>query len=589
MPQPESYRRLALAVAITAIALWIYIHAYALLGPHHWVSLDRWLYHRREDWIFKKIWALPSLAIAAWLMARLGHSVTPPVFNTEAESFPQQRRRLTNPYSVNLRTRYVFQGHKKRGWVNILEPFRGLLVMGSPGSGKSWYIIRPLIEQQLQKGFTMFVYDFKYDDLSRLVYRCWRQYGNGTTFHLVHFDDLARSQRCNPIHPDTLTDLAEAAEASRVLLLSLNRDWIRKQGDFFVESAINFLTALIWFLKRLKGGQYCTLPHAIELMQTPYESLFSILRTEPQIEFLINPFISAYHQNVMPQLEGQTAGAKISLARLAVPHLYYILSGNDFSLDINHPDKPRIVCMGNSPQKQEVYGAVLSLYVSRLVRQVNQPSRLPCALVFDEFPTLYFNGVDTLLATARSNKVAATLVVQDMSQLRKEYGKEQADVLLNLTGNVIAGQVTGESAHQLSERFGRILQERKSTHKGERSESTGLSYHLDPALPPSRLATLSAGEMVGVLSDNPSQPLTYKLFHGQMVRSPEAPSVEIPMLDKPPTEKDINDNYNKIKEEIRDLVIDAMERINKEPSLQHLRVQQKKGEITHWHLKEKPA
>jgi hypothetical protein len=527
--------------------------------------------------------------MAALVLTRLARNGSPPVFNTDAESFPQERRRKANPYSVNLRMCYVFQGRRKTGWVNILEPFRGLLVMGSPGSGKSWFVVRPLIEQQLQKGFTMFVYDFKYPDLSRLVYRCWRQYDTGATFHLVHFDDLARSQRCNPIHPDTLADLAEAAEASRVLLLGLNREWIRKQGDFFVESAINFLTAIIWFLRRYKGGQYCTIPHAIELMQTPYAELFPILRTEPQIEFLVNPFASAYQQNVMPQLEGQVAGAKISLARLAVPHLYYVLSGHDFGLDINRPDKPRIVCMGNSPQKQEVYGAVLSLYVSRLVRLVNRPDRRPCALVFDEFPTLYFNGMDTLLATARSNRVAPTIVVQDMSQLRKEYGREQADVLLNLTGNVIAGQVSGDSAHQLSERFGRILQERRSTHKGERSESSGLSYHLDPALPPSRLATLSAGELAGVLSDNPAQPLRYKLFHGQMVRSPEVQPVEIPNLDNPPTDKDIADSYNGIKEDIRKLVADVMDRITHDPLLAHLKVQQKKEEITDWVSKRKPA
>lgn len=574
-----SYRWIIVVCALILLGLWGYIHLYGWLAGHHWVwaHLDRWLYRRRGDWVFKKAWALPLLALGGWAVTRLGGKADVPVFNTAAERFPQEGRLKTNPYSVNLQTTYVFRGKTRRGWVNLLEPFRGLLVMGSPGSGKSWYVVRPLIEQQIRKGFTMFVYDFKYDDLTSLVHRCWKQYGLRATFHLVHFDDLARSQRCNPLQPDTLSDLAEAAEASRVLLLGLNREWIRKQGDFFVESAINFLTAIIWFLRRYQGGKYCTLPHAIELMQTPYDKLFSILRTEPEIEFLVNPFASAYMQNVMPQLEGQVAGAKISLARLTAPHLYYILSGNDFSLDINDPAAPRIVCMGNSPQKQEVYGAVLSLYVSRLVRQVNRPGKLPCALVFDEFPTLYFNGMDTLLATARSNKVAATLVVQDMSQLKKEYGREQAEVLLNITGNVIAGQVSGESARQLSERFGRILQERRSLHQGERSESTGLAYYLDPALPPSRISTLSSGEMVGVLSDSPAQPLEHKLFHGRMVRDKEPAEGELPLLDKPPTATDIAECYKQIKEEIRELVNVAMDRLMHEPDLKHLIVKQKGG------------
>ena len=185
--------------------------------------------------------------------------------------------------------------------------------------------------------------------------------------------------------------------------------------------------------------------------------------------------------------------------------------------------------------------------------------------------------MDTLLATARSNQVAATMVVQDMSQLRKEYGREQADVLLNLTGNVIAGQVSGDSARQLSERFGRILQERQNFHHGERSESSGVSYHLDPALPPSRMATLSSGELVGVLSDNPSQPLRHKLFHGQIVKEPEPPDIGLPVLQKPPTPDDIAVCYTRIKEEVRDFVAVSMDRIHHEPGLKHLRVKQKEG------------
>jgi hypothetical protein len=440
--------------------------------------------------------------------------------------------------------------------------------MGSPGSGKSYYIIKPLIEQLIKKNFTLFVYDFKYPDLTSHVWSC----GPRHPFHIVNFDDLARSRRCNPIHPKTLSDLSEAAEASRILLLGLNRDWIRKQGDFFVESAINFLTALIWFLKKYDKGRLCTLPHVIELMQTPYQQLFSVLRTEPDIAFLLSPFLSAYEEDVMPQLEGQIAGAKISLARLSTPHLYYILSGHEVDLDINSPDHPSVICMGNTPGKQEVYGAVLSLYVSRMVRLVNRPGGLPCALVFDEFPTLYFNGMDTLLATARSNRVAATLVVQDMSQLRKEYGREAGEVLLNLTGNVLSGQVSGDSARQLSERFGKILQQRQSTHQGVKEQTSSTAPHLDPALPPSRMATLSKGEMVGILSEGER-----KLIHGH-IKPPRLPDpAPLPHINEPPTEETIAAGYRKIKEEIKNLVEGAMERIHHEPGFKHLLVQRRNG------------
>lgn len=564
-----TYRWVGVVVAAIAVTLWGYIHFYGWL--YHWAALDRWLYQLRGVWLLRNSWVVAIAGAAYGILAR---KPLAPVFNTEAERFPQEGRLITNPYSVNLRMRYVFRGRERRGWINLLEPFRGLLVLGSPGSGKSRYVVRPLIEQQLKKGFTMLVYDFKYDELTKHAYRCWKEQPGAATFHILDFDDLARSQRCNPLHPDTLSDLAEAAEASRVLLLGLNRSWEARQGDFFLESAINFLTAIIWFLRKYQGGRYCTLPHVIEFMQTPYEQLFSILRTEPEIEFLVNPFISAYLENVMPQLEGQTAGAKVSLARLSAPHLYYVLSGNDFSLDINNPLRPRILCMGSNPRKQEVYGAVLSLYVSRLVRQVNREGGLPCSLIFEEFPTLYFNGIDTLQATARANRVAVTLVTQDMSQLRKEYGREQADVLLNITGNVISGQVAGDSAHQLSERFGRILQERRSIYPEDRP---GYAFHLDPALPPSRLATLSAGEMVGVLADGPRQALTYKLFHGRLEVQCEVEAPELPVLEQPPSDEEIVNCYRRIKKEVADLVAEAQRRMMEEPNLRQLIVKRRAG------------
>jgi hypothetical protein len=588
------YRQTLLACHIACIGflcLFGYIYLHPMLHSRRltWLPLDRWLYAHRRLWLLQKIYVLPLLAAGSGLLGRFlaymeqaGSRAS--VFNTGAESFPQEEHRLSNPYSVHLPMEYAFRGRWRKGWINLLQPFRGLLIMGSPGSGKSYYVIRPLLEQQIRKGFTLFVYDFKFDDLSRLVYNTLctypKAYAVKPSFHLVHFDDLARSHRCNPLDPSTLEDLAEAEECARTILLGLNRDWIRRQGDFFVESAINFVTALIWFLRRYHGGTFCTLPHVIELMQTPYDQLFSLLRTEPEIEFLINPFVSAYLAGVMPQLEGQIAGAKISLARLSAPHLYYILSANDFSLDINDPRAPKIVCMGNTPKKQQVYGAVLSLYVSRLVRLVNRRGGLPCSLVFDEFPTLYFNGMDSLLATARSNRVAATIAVQDMTQLRKEYGRDQADVLLNITGNVISGQVSGDTARQLSERFGKILQERRSTHTGSRDSSSTTSQHLEAALPPSRIASLSAGELVGLLADAPDQRLPLKMFHGRIrqrhpIIADHPLTRELPLLPNPPDAAAVAENYRRIKAEVQEIVQTCIARLLNEPGLKHLVVRRK--------------
>jgi hypothetical protein len=505
-------------------------------------------------------------------------------FNLVGESFPQGRRKLTNPYSVNYRTIFYLKGRKKKGWLNLIAPFRGLLVMGSPGSGKTRYIIRPLISQQIQKGYTLFVYDFKYDDLSRLAWHSLEQEAKAFAvkprFHLIHFEDLSRSSRCNPLDPAYLKDMEDATEASRTILLGLNRDWIHKQGDFFVESAINFFTALIWFLRRYKDGKYCTLPHVIELMQAPYDELFTVLRTEEDIAFLLSPFLSAYMQNVMPQLEGQVAGAKIALARLSAPSIYYVLTGNDCSLAINNPQAPVLLCVGNNPGRQQVYGALLSLYVSRVVKEVNKPGGMPCSLIFDEFPTLYFNGMDSLLATARSNRVAPTIVVQDISQLRKEYGRAQAEVLLNIPGNLISGQVSGDSARLLSERFGRILQERVTRTKGDKGSSSAISTHLDQALPASRMATLSSGEMVGILADTPDQPLKRKLFHGRIQVTEEQDLGPLPLLVHPPTEAEVNKHYWGIKKEVRLLLDELMERIMGDPLLKHLVVKKMGGSGT---------
>ena len=372
------------------------------------------------------------------------------IFNKEQETFPQEERLLENEYSVNLRARYRLRNRVRNSWVNVVNPFRGLLVIGTPGAGKSYFVIRHVITQHIRKGFTMFIYDFKFDDLSRIAYNTWLNnrhvFSKPPEFYYINFDDLNRTHRCNALDPSAMLDITDASESARTILLGLNREWIKKQGDFFIESPINFLTAIIWYLRRYNDGQFCTLPHVIELMQVDYDSLFTLLRTEKEIEVLINPFINAYLNDVMEQLEGQIASAKVAMARLASPQLYYVLSGSDFTLDLKNPDDPKIICMGNNPQKIQTYGAVLSLYVNRLVKLVNQKGKLKSSLILDEFPTIYLNGIDSLIATARSNKVSTCLGIQDFSQLRKDYGREQADVIVNITGNIVSGQVVGDTA-----------------------------------------------------------------------------------------------------------------------------------------------
>ena len=501
------------------------------------------------------------------------------IFNKENETFPQEERLLENEYSINLPARYHLKDKVRNSWINIINPFRALMVLGTPGSGKSYFVIRHVITQHIRKGFTMFIYDFKFDDLSKITYNTWLKYKHlypiPPQFYVINFDDLTRTHRCNPLEPSAMTDITDAAESARTILLGLNKEWIKRQGDFFVESPINFLTAIIWYLRKYKEGQFCTLPHVIELMQLDYDSLFTILRTEKEIEVLINPFINAYLNDAMEQLEGQIASAKIAMARLSSPQLYYVLSGNDFTLDINNPVEPKIVCMGNNPQKIQIYGAVLSLYVSRLIKLVNQKGKLKSSLIFDEFPTIYLNNMDSLIATARSNKVATCLGIQDFSQLRKDYGREQADVIMNITGNIVSGQVTGDTAKQLSERFGKIMQDRKSLSINSGDTSISRSKQLESAVPPSKISALSSGEFVGMVADDPNCKIELKTFHCEIVNDHEGLKKEednykdIAIIRKIDTTI-VQRNYLQIKQDIQEIMQSEIERLLNDPSLAYL-------------------
>ena len=511
---------------------------------------------------------LLMLTSGAYLSRLLKDQLSKDIFNSENETFPQEERLLNNEYSINLPAKYRLKGKTRNSWINIINPFRGILVAGTPGAGKSYFVIRHIIEQHIRKGFTLFLYDFKFDDLSVIVYNALLKYSGNypvkPTFWVIDFDRIIH--RCNPLYPESMLDITDATDSSRTIMLGLNRDWIKKQGDFFVESPINFLTAVIWYLRRYEDGKYCTLPHVIELMQADYDRLFALLETQEEIKVLINPFISAYHNNAMAQLEGQIASAKISLARLASPQLYYVLSGNDFTLDVNNPEAPKIVCMGNNPQKLQVYGAVLSLYISRMIKLVNRKGQQPCSLIFDEFPTIYFNNMDSLIATARSNKVSTTLAVQDFSQLVKDYGKEQAEVITGIVGNIISGQVTGDTAKKLSENFGKIVQSRQSLSINAADTSVSKSTQLDAAVPASKIASLSSGEFVGIVADNPEPKIALKMFHAEIQNDHAKIKAETEAYRLIPhaetvTELDIQENYLKVKREVERLIISELKKL----------------------------
>ncbi|MES2006283.1 MAG: conjugal transfer protein MobC [Bacteroidota bacterium] len=500
-------------------------------------------------------------------------SLNQDVFNEINETFPQEEIVHFNEYSINFNARYKLKDKVRSSTISFPNPFRGLLVTGSPGAGKSWFVILPLIRQLIGKGYSMFIYDFKYDDLSKAAYNWLQQndsaYKNPPTFYAINFDNLSTSHRCNPLDPDSMFDITDATESARTILLGLNREWIKKQGDFFVESPINFITAIIWFLRKYEDGVYCTLPHVIELMQVEYDTLFPVLNSEPEIEVFVNPFITAFKNDAMEQLEGQVASAKIGMARLASPGLYWVLSGNDFTLDINDPYQPKIVCVGNNPEKRSIYGAVLSLYISRLIKIVNKKGKLKSALIFDEFPTIFFNDIDGLIATARSNKVATILAAQDFSQLKKDYGKDQADVITNICGNIISGQVMGDTARILSERFGKIIQQRDSMSINRNDTSISKSWQMDSAIPASKIAALSSGEFVGMVADNPDDKIKLKMFNAEIVQDTVAINKEMQTFKEIPVvynvePQEIQDNFFQIKYDVQQIVAKVVARLKQE-------------------------
>ena len=399
-----------------------------------------------------------------WMSRLLKNNLMDDVFNTENESFMQETRLMENEYSVNLPTRFYYKKKWNNGWINVVNPFRASMVLGTPGSGKSYAIVNNYIKQQIEKGFAMYIYDYKFPDLSEIAYNHLLHhldaYKVKPQFFVINFDNPRKSHRCNPINPAFMTDISDAYESAYTIMLNLNRSWIQKQGDFFVESPIILLAAIIWFLKIYEDGKYCTFPHAIEFLNRPYAQIFPILTSYDELANYLSPFMDAWEGGAQDQLQGQIASAKIPLSRMISPALYWVMTGDDFSLDINNPNEPKVLVVGNNPDRQNIYSAALGLYNSRIVKLINKKKQLKSSVIIDELPTIYFRGLDNLIATARSNKVAVCLGFQDFSQLTRDYGDKESKVIQNTVGNVFSGQVVGETAKTLSERFGKVLQQR---------------------------------------------------------------------------------------------------------------------------------
>jgi len=527
------------------------------------------------------------LAAGVWTRRLLKQSLADDPFNDENESFLQEERYLWSDCSVNLPTRYRYKRAWRQGWINVVNPFRATQILGTPGSGKSYAVLNNYIKQHIEKGFSMLIYDYKFDDLTRIAYNHLLHHLDKYTvkpkFCVINFDNPCKSNRCNPIDARFMDDISDAYESAYVTLLNLNKTWVDKQGDFFTDSAVILLAAIIWYLKIYDGGRYCTFPHAIEFLCQPLEKIFSILSSYPELENYLSPFMDAWKSNAQDQLQGQVASVKIPLSRMISPQLYWVLTGSDFTLDINNPEEPKILCMGNNPDRQSIYGAALGLYNSRLIRLINKKGKLKSSLIIDELPTIYIRGLDNLIATARSNKVSVCLGFQDFSQLERDYGEKEAKVIINTVGNIFSGQVVGDTARTLSDRFGKIVQQRESHSVSSESVTTSTNTQLETLIPASKISNLSQGMFVGSVADNFDEPIPQKIFHAEIVIDTEKVKAEtaayIPIPDissfigedgKDHMDEIVRENYYRVKADVMEIVRREIARIEADPELSKL-------------------
>lgn len=487
------------------------------------------------------VYVATSLAGAltlSWCFASIGRNLAgfKRPDNDVNETFPQCEELIETPDSINFRIKYQYQKKKRIGYANVVNPFRATMILGTPGSGKSFSVYNPFIEQMIQKDYVMFVYDYKFPDLTEIVYNeMLRKYPpvknpdygkvegasklmkdpKAPSFFVINFNDPEYSHRCNPIHASYIQDPADSAEIAEIIMKNVAPGTVEKE-DFFSMSAKVYLDAIVYFLSIYKGGIYCTFPHVIELMGCDYKKVFAILSTYEELETKIKPFAEALKAGAQDQLQGQIASATIPLNKMASPALYWVLSGDDFLLDINNPDDPKIVCVGNDPNRQAIYGTTLALITSRLFKLVNKKGKRKCGVLLDELPTIFIKGLDNLIATARSNKVAIVAGAQDKSQLIRDYSEKEANVIFNTVGNIFSGQVNGKTAEDLSRSFGKEFREQQSQTQSLDSDSVQISFHEQEIMPVSKIETLTQGFFFGKVADNNDTRIERKFFCGEI-------------------------------------------------------------------------
>lgn len=426
-------------------------------------------------------------------------------WNIEQESFAQNTKLVQTSTSFNLPIQFYYKRNVNNGWMNI-NPFRGVMVIGTPGSGKTESVIIPFIKQFLKKGFSMLVYDFKYPDLGEIAYYHYllNHVNNGPlkdhNFHVINLDSIEHSRRINPLHPRYVRTLADATETAETLIYALMKtEKSSGSSQFFTQSAINFLAACIYYFATFDSGRYSTLPHVLAFISQPYENIFNTLFSNLELHPLLAPFKSAWDNKAFDQLEGQIGTVRVNVSRIATKEAFWVFSAEDFNLKLSNPKS--ILVIANSPDTQGINSAFYSVVLNRITKLVNTKGNNPMALVVDETPTLFLHKIENLIATARSNKVAVLLGLQELPQFHQQYGKEVASTITSIMGSIISGAVRNKETLDWLERlFGKVKQTSQGLSISQERTNININERLDSLIPASKIANLNAGELVGIVS-----------------------------------------------------------------------------------------
>lgn len=534
--------------------------------------------------LFQIIYALLSLVgaiitqvgadnISKYMQLKMGKDR----WNVEEESFDQNQELVETETSVNIP--YIFRHNKKNnnGWINV-NPFRGTIVIGVPGSGKSFGVINPAIRQMITKGFCLCIYDFKFPDLGQIAYYHYllkkRQDPDHYkhNFHVININDVEKSRRVNPFKKEYITTLAEAQEMAESMVSSLQKGGSGGGGgseQFFTQSAINFLSSCIYFFATYENGKYSDLPHIMAFMNRSYKEIFDTLFTHEELESLLSPFKTAYDNKAFDQLEGQIGTIKIFLSRLATKESFWVFSGDEVELKITDKENPSIMILASDPGTQDINSALYSSVLNRTLRLINSKNNLPGGIVADEFPTIYIHKIDNVVATARSNKVAVLLGLQELPQLRQFYKKEIADTISAIVGNILSGAARDKNTLDwLEKMFGKIKQKTFSQSISQQGTTTSINEKMDNMIPAGKIAALKTGEMVGMIAggeENDTQEYKTSAISGKINLDMKAIQWEEKNYVKMPVYRHFRDNNGNDRK--AEVLMTNFRRINKEVEL----------------------